>query len=125
VPDKRGQRKSVLSIQARRDLREILTWSQAKFGREAALGYQDLIIQALRDIAADMEHPGSQDRSDLQEGIRSYHLSLSRERARTAPGIVQHPRHFVIYRRREGQSAIDILRILHDGRDLQRHPPEK
>ena len=124
---KRGQRKAVkavLSIQARRDLREILIWSQAKFGRDAALRYEDLIVQALRDIEADMERPGSQSKSDLQKGIRSYHLSFSRERARSALGIVQSPRHFVIYRGREGQSVIDILRILHDGRDLQRHLPK-
>ena len=68
-----------------------------------------------------MERPGSQDKNDLQKGIRSYHLSFSRERARTAIGIVRNPRHFVVYRRREGKSVIDILRILHDGRGLQRH----
>ena len=125
MPKRRSQRKVVLSLQARRDLREILIWSQARFGRDAALRYEDLIIQALRDIAADMECPGSKDRSDLQAGIRSYHLSFSRERARTSLGIVQNPRHFVIYRPRDSQSAIDILRILHDSRDLQRHLPEE
>ena len=52
-------------------------------------------------------------------------MSFSRERARTAPGVVQNPRHFVIYRRRDGLNVIDILRILHDGRDLQRHIPEE
>jgi toxin ParE1/3/4 len=125
VPKKRAPRKAVLSIQARRDLREILIWSHAEFGRDAALRYEDLIIRALRDIEADTERPGSRDRSALQKNVRSYHLSFSRDRARTALGIVQNPRHFVIYRPREGQSIIDILRILQDGRDLQRHLPEK
>ena len=64
---KGGRRKAVLSLQARSDLREILTWSQAKFGRDAALRYEDLIIQALRDIEADMERPGSQDKSEVQK----------------------------------------------------------
>ena len=90
-----------------------------EFGRDAAKRYEGLIIQALRDLEADMERPGSQDRSDLQDGVRSYHLSLSRDRARTALAIVQNPRHFIIYRGREGQG--EVLRILHDGRDLQRH----
>lgn len=101
-----------------------MIWSQAKFGRDAALRYEDLIIQALRDIEANVECPGSQDKSDLQKGIRSYHLSFSRDRVRTALGVVKNPRHFVIYRRREGQNVIDVLRILYDGRDLQRHLPE-
>jgi toxin ParE1/3/4 len=100
-------------------------WNKAKFGRDAALRYEDLIIQALRDIESDSERPGSQDKGDLQNGVRSYHLSFSRERARNTLGIVLSPRHFVIYRRRDGQSAIEILRILHDGRDLQRHLPEE
>jgi hypothetical protein len=69
------------------------------------------MIQALRDIEAHMERPGSRGKSDLQKGIRSYHLRFSREGARTALGIVQKTRHFVIYRRRQGQSVIDILRI--------------
>ena len=102
-----------------------MKWTRTKFGRDAALRYEDLIIQALSDIEADMEGPGSQDKSDVQKGVWSYHLSLSRERARTALGIVQNPRHFIIYRGREGQSVIDVLRILHDGRDLQRHLSEE
>jgi toxin ParE1/3/4 len=65
-----------------------------------------------------------QDRIDLQQGIRSYHLSFSRERARTALGIAHNPRHFIIYRIREGKSVIDILRILHDERDLDWHLPK-
>lgn len=69
-----------------------------ELGRDATLRYEDLIVQALRDIEANMERPGSQDRSDLQKGIRSYHLSFSRERARSALGIAHKPRHFVIYR---------------------------
>jgi toxin ParE1/3/4 len=125
VPKKRSQRKAVLSVEARRDLREILIWTQAKFGRDATLRYEDLIIRTLRDIAADTEGPGSKDRSDLQAGVRSYHLSFSRERARTSLGIVRNPRHFVIYRARDNPSIIDILRILHDSRELQRHLPEE
>jgi toxin ParE1/3/4 len=125
VAKKHGQVKVVLSPQARRDVREILVWTQSNFGRDATLRYEDLIVQALRDIEANMECPGSQDRSDLQKGIRSYHLSFSHERARSALGIVHKPRHFVIYRPREGHPAIDILRILHDERDPQRHLSEE
>jgi len=125
VSKARRRHKAVLSPEARRDLREILKWSEAKFGRDAALRYEDLIVQALHDIEADLERPGSQERSELQKGVRTYHLSFSKERARSALGVVQNPRHFIIYRRRDGLSVIDILRILHDGRDLQRHIPEE
>jgi toxin ParE1/3/4 len=121
---RRGSRKTFLSLQARSDLREILKWTRENFGRDATVRYENLIVQAIRDIEEDGERPGSQDRIDLQRGIRSYHLSFARERARTALGIVHNPRHFVIYRIRENQSVIDILRILHDERDLDRHFPK-
>jgi toxin ParE1/3/4 len=39
---------------------------------------------------------------------------------------VRNPRHFLIYRRRHDHTTvIDILRILHDSRDLARHLPEE
>jgi hypothetical protein len=40
---KRSRRKTFLSIQARRALREILKWTQAKLGRDATLRYEDLM----------------------------------------------------------------------------------
>ncbi|MEO8125447.1 MAG: type II toxin-antitoxin system RelE/ParE family toxin [Bryobacteraceae bacterium] len=120
---KRGQSKAVLSPESRGDLKETLKWTLAKFGADAALRYENLIVQALRDIEEDRHRPGSLDRSDLQPGVRAYHLSFSRDRARSALGAVHNPRHFVIYRSREAK--IEILRILHEGRDLQRHLPEE
>lgn len=119
---KRGHPRAVLSPEAHRDLHETLEWTVAKFGADAALRYEDLIVQALRDIEEDPERPGSRDRSDLQRGVRAYHLHFSRDRARSPLGIVHNPRHFVIYRARK--NLIDILRILHEGRDLARHLAE-
>ena len=55
------------------------------------------------------------------EGARTYHLSLSRRRV-SRPGVKE-PRHFLLYRLR-GEGVIEVARILHDGRDLQRHLPE-
>jgi toxin ParE1/3/4 len=125
VPEKRGHLKAVLSPDARRDLREALRWSETKFGHDARLRYETLIVQALRDIETDPARPGSNERPEIMiAGARTYHIGLSRDRARTALGVVHNPRHFILYRRRENTNAIDIGRILHDGRDLQRHLPE-
>jgi toxin ParE1/3/4 len=55
------------------------------------------------------------------EGARTYHLSFSRSRA--AGPAVKEPRHFLLYRLRD-DGVIEVARILHDGRDLQRHLPE-
>jgi len=100
----------------------IMDWSLKEFGEDAALRYDALFTQALRDIADDPERPGSQQRAELAEGVRVYHLRFSRDRARSALGIVKHPRHFLVYRCHD--RAIELLRILHDARDLQQHIPE-
>jgi len=113
----------VLTPAARRDFRKALIWSRENFGERAAVRYRDPIKQALRDIASNPERPGSQLRPELANVIRTYHLLFSRDRARTSLGIVQEPRHFVVYRYR-GERVIEILRLLHDARDLERHLPE-
>jgi toxin ParE1/3/4 len=114
----------VLAPSARADIQEALHWSHEKFGEQATGRYRDLIKQALRDIVADPERPGSAVRSDLARGVRTYHLFFSRERARGSWGIVKRPRHFLVYRRR-GEDIVDILRVIHDARDLERHLPEQ
>jgi toxin ParE1/3/4 len=98
--------------------------SQERFGERAAARYRDLLKQALRDIAADPERPGSKERPDLARGVRTYHLFFSRDRARGDLGVVKKPRHFLVYRRR-GEAVIDVVRVLHDARDLERHLPEE
>jgi toxin ParE1/3/4 len=113
----------VLAPAAQSDIREVLIWSQDRFGERAAARYRDLLKQAIRDIAADSERPGSQDRRELAPGVRTYHLFFSRDRASTELGTVKKPRHFLVYRRR-GEAVIDVVRVLHDSRELERHLPE-
>lgn len=84
--------------------------------------YRELLKQAIRDIEADPERPGSQERPELAKGARVYHLHFSRERARGGAGIVHNPRHFLLYRRGSG-GFIEIARVLHDAFDLARHLP--
>jgi toxin ParE1/3/4 len=57
----------------------------------------------------------------MAEGARTYHISLSRNRAVAAR--VKQPRHFLLYRCRE-DGVIEVARVVHDGRDLARHLPE-
>ena len=111
-----------LAPAARQDLREVLRWTERNFGQTAAARYKALIKQAVRDIGADPERPGSKERPEIMvEGARTYHTSLSR--TRVSGPRVKEPRHFLLYRRRE-DGVIEVARILHDDRDLQRHLPE-
>ena len=75
-----------------------------------------LIVAALRDVSS---QPGSPARPELGEGVRSWHLRLSREHARTDTGIVCRPRHFLIYR---AQSQMTVIgRVLHDSLEPTQH----
>ena len=124
MPEAGGRVRIVVAPFARSDIREALIWSQERFGESASARYRALLKQALRYIAADPERPGSKERPDLARGIRTYHLFFSRDRARSELGMVKKPRHFLVYRRR-GEDVIDVLRMPHDSRDLERHLPEE
>ena len=68
--------------------------------------------------------PGSRARPELAQGMRTYHLSFSRQRARGQGSILRKPRHFLVYRLR-GDTHIEIVRVLHDAMDLERHLPDE
>jgi toxin ParE1/3/4 len=91
----------------------ILKRSFQEFGEAASLRYVALLRQALSDIEADPERPGSKERPEiLIEGARTYHMALSR--TRVSGSRVKEPRHFILYRRRE-DGVIEVARVLHDG----------
>ena len=120
MPSAGRPRRVVLSPEADLDIRELLAWSKEKFGGNAAARYRSLLQRALGDIGDDPSRPGSESRPELGRNIRVFHLRSSRDRAKALDGTtVRQPRHFVIYRMRE-ERIIDILRILHDSRDLER-----
>ena len=117
-PD-RGAR-VVLSENARRDIVRVLRWSESNFGELAAARYRALLLQALRDIAENPERPGSSPRPEIKPGIRAYHLRSSRDRVAATSDIVRSPRHFLLYRQR-AEDIIEVVRVLHDARDLRSH----
>lgn len=108
-----------LSAAAQDDLIEILAWTHERLGEAARERYAALVVAALRDISAQPDRAGSIERPELGEGVRSWHLRLSRERARMATGIVRRPRHFLVYRTEDG--VIVIGRVLHDATELAQH----
>jgi toxin ParE1/3/4 len=119
VAKQKAARRVVLSPAARQDIRELLLWSLAKFGVDAAARYRELMIQASRDLEADPMRPGSRPRPELDESTRTYHLALSRSSVEGKR--VKAPRHFILYR--ISPSRLEVARILHDSRDLVRHLP--
>jgi len=108
-----------LSTTAQADLIDLLAWTQRQFGDAARKRYEALLVTALRDISSQPDRSDSVERPELGDGVRSWHLHLSRERARTETGIVRRPRHFLIYRVEHDQVVVG--RVLHDAMELARH----
>lgn len=119
-----GNARRRLSPAAVDDLREVLVWTTQKFSTQAAARYAQLIKQAIADLVANPQRPGSRERPDLLvPGARTYHLFFSRDRVRTKHAVVRNPRHFIVYRQ-SVDGVVEIARILHDQSDLPRHLPQ-
>ena len=112
----------ILAPAAKEDLEAILRWSHEHFGEEARLRYEALLVRAILDIAEDANRAGSQQRPELADAARTYHIRNSRDRVEGVPHVKQ-PRHFLLYRlTTDGQ--IEVGRVLHDSMDLSRHLPD-
>lgn len=109
-----------LAAAARADLVDILEHSEREFGLAARQRYETLVATALRDIGEAPERAGSALRPELGDGIRSWHLRLSRERARMDGVIVRRPRHLILYSIID-DATVGVLRLLHDAMELHRH----
>ena len=109
-----------LSDAAQSDIVDILAWSETQFGEAARKRYERLIVTALRDIAGAPDRPGSVARPELGADVRSWHLRGSRDRARGPDGVVNRPRHFLLYKMVDPQ-CVAIGRVLHDAMELRRH----
>lgn len=113
-------RKVRLSAGAVAQLRDILLWSEERFGRAAALRYDRLIRTALEDLATNPHRIGVKVRTDLAPGTCTYHLVYSRTRARCG---VRRPRHLLLFR--VGADVVDVAAVLHDAVEITQHlPPE-
>ena len=88
------RRKLTITHPARDDLRDIHAYTVERHGTRGSEAYDGLLKQAIRDVWEDPHRPGSRDRPEIGDGIRSYHTRLSRNRA---GGEIRAPRHFVLY----------------------------
>lgn len=102
-----------LSAAAEQDYRAILRWTLETFGKSPATSYARTLSNALRELTLGPSISGSRARDEISPGIRTLHVARKGRKGR----------HFVIFRvdASEGRQAIDVLRLLHDSMDIQRH----
>jgi len=111
--------KVIVSAPAKRDIRDVLAWSLRQFGDLAADRYGALVATAINQLTENSSPVGSRNHAELPEGLRIYHLRNVVDQAELKTGKVKNPRHFIVYR--PAADLVEIIRVLHDSMDLQRH----
>jgi toxin ParE1/3/4 len=106
-----------LSRQATADLESILGETKRRFGLLQQRKYADLIIGAVKLVAADPERIGSKPRSEIRAGLRSFRV----ERASDRRGAASHVLFYRSESLEDGLPETMILRILHDRMDPELH----
>jgi toxin ParE1/3/4 len=106
---------------AKADLASILTTSLERWGESGRARYEALLATAMQRIAADAVDPLTRDHPELRPGMRSFHIRhVRREHGVGAPV-------HVLYYRATDEGAVEIIRVLHERMEPQRHlgPPMK
>lgn len=111
-----------LSEPAKADIASVLRTSEMRHGLQARIRYRALLTAALRRIAAEPTGISTVDRSDLLDGIRSFHIRHSRAESREAP--VGDPVHVIFYRA-VAPGLVEIVRVLHERMEPSRHFDDK
>jgi toxin ParE1/3/4 len=101
-----------LGAAAEVDFANILKWTTENFGARQSRVYRDTLLQAIGALADGPDVVGSKARDEIMSGLRTLHFA---RRGRSGS-------HFLMYRTAPN-SMIEIVRILHDRMDLQRHVP--
>ncbi len=104
-----------LSSAAEADFRQILRWTLDNFGQTQARIYAETLSSALKALSTGPNIIGVKQRSEIGANICSLHVAQNGRKGR----------HFVMFRisRSQEKNVIDVLRLLHDNVDLERHLP--
>jgi toxin ParE1/3/4 len=107
-----------ISRAAQADLTSILKTSFEHWGEAGRARYAALLTAAMQRTAADPDGPTTKERTDLAPGVRSFHI----RHARRGHGVAA-PVH-VLYYRVADASTLEIIRVLHERMDPNRHVDE-
>ncbi|MBL8268549.1 type II toxin-antitoxin system RelE/ParE family toxin [Steroidobacter sp.] len=102
-----------LSAAAEADFEHIVQWTSEQFGAEQAINYGETLSAALEALSDGPTICGVKARSELLKGLFSLHVAR----------LGRKGRHFIMFRLAPANSGsvIEVLRLLHDSMDLQRH----
>ena len=101
-----------LGAAAELDFANIVKWTTENFGARQSRVYQKTLVQAIGEFAEGPDVAGCEARDEIMPGLRTVHVARHGRRVS----------HFLMYRV-VPKTTIEIVRILHDRMDLQRHLP--
>jgi toxin ParE1/3/4 len=101
-----------LGTAAEVDFANILRWTAENFGARQSRIYRDTLLRAIGELSGGPDAAGSKARDEIMTGLRTLHVARRGRRGS----------HFLMCRAAPN-STIEIIRILHDRMDLQRHVP--
>jgi toxin ParE1/3/4 len=108
-----------LAATAETDYRQIVRWTAENFGPLQARTYANTLSSALQALTAGPATVGAKERTDIGPQLWTLHVARHQRKGR----------HFVLFRvgASAPQNVVDVLRLLHDSMDLERHlpPPER
>lgn len=104
-----------LSASAEADFRQILRWTADNFGSAQARFYADTLSSALQALSAGPSIIGVKERPEVDSNIWTLHVARNGRKGR----------HFIMFRvaGAHDSKVIEVLRLLHDSMDLERHLP--
>ncbi|MFI4939251.1 MAG: type II toxin-antitoxin system RelE/ParE family toxin [Burkholderiales bacterium] len=102
-----------LSTAADEDYRQILRWTVANFGKVQARSYAKIVTSVLHELTGAPSIIGAKERGDIGMNMWTIHVARKGRKGR----------HFVVFRvsNVQGRNTIEVLRLLHDSMDLDRH----
>lgn len=103
-----------LSAAAEADFRQILRWTTSHFGQAQARIYAATLTSALKALNDGPTVIGVKKRPEIGIDICTLHVARNGRKGR----------HLVMFRIGSAlENVIDVLRLLHDSMDLERHIP--
>jgi len=102
-----------LATAAEADFHQILRWTMDNFGSVQTQIYADTLSSALKELSAGPAIIGAKERGEIGTHLWTLHVARKGRKGR----------HFVMFRvgSFQGRKVIDVLRLLHDSMDLERH----
>lgn len=104
-----------LALAAEADFEQILQWTAEHFGEDQAGVYAQTLLAALDALKEGPTLTGVKERDELLKGVFTLHAARRGRKAR----------HLIVFRAmsERDEKVIQVLRILHDAMDIQRHLP--